>query len=82
MMTRKSHVRAALFVGVAASALAASQAFAQGSGGQPLEEVVVTATRQTDTVNRVPLSIAAVTQQTIDQQGLKQATDLVPPSPA
>jgi outer membrane receptor protein involved in Fe transport len=81
-MNRKSHVRAALFVGAAASALASGQAFAQqaaapSAGGQPLEEVVVTATRQTNTVNRVALSIAAVTQQTIDQQGLKQATDLV-----
>ena len=81
-MTRKSHVRAALFVSAAASALAAGQAFAQApapssGGGQALEEVVVTATRQTSTVNKVPLSIAAVTQQTIDQQGLKQATDLV-----
>jgi outer membrane receptor protein involved in Fe transport len=79
-MTRKSHVRAALFVGVAVSALATSQAFAQAaasSGGSALEEVVVTATRQSDSVNRVALSIAAVTQQTIDQQGLKQSTDLV-----
>jgi outer membrane receptor protein involved in Fe transport len=79
-MNRKSHVRATLLIGVAASALAAPQAFAQAassSGSQPLEEVVVTATRQTDTVNRVALSIAAVTQQTIDQQGLKQSTDLV-----
>lgn len=80
-MTRKSHVRAALLAGAGVSALAAGQAVAQApaqpSGGQALEEVVVTATRQTSSVNRVALSIAAVTQQSIDQQGLKQATDLV-----
>ncbi|HEY4029038.1 MAG TPA: TonB-dependent receptor [Caulobacteraceae bacterium] len=83
-MISKSHVRAALFAGAAASALAANQAYAQaasapaaGSNGSALEEVVVTATRQSNSVNRVALSIAAVTQQTIDQQGLKQSTDLV-----
>ena len=41
-----------------------------------LEEITVTATRQTDTVNRVPLSITAVTQDLVDQQGIKSAADL------
>ncbi len=41
-----------------------------------LGEVVVTATRQADTVNRVAMSIAAVTQTSLDQQGVKIATDL------
>ncbi|MGZ5985690.1 MAG: TonB-dependent receptor [Caulobacteraceae bacterium] len=81
-MNRKSYARAALFAGAAMSALTASEAYAQAAaqakpGGQALEEVVVTATRQTSSVNRVALSIAAVTQQSLDQQGLKQATDLV-----
>src|ERR1700748_1274116 len=52
-MNRKSHVRVALFAGAAVTALTASQAFAQApaassGGGQALEEVVVTATRQSD----------------------------------
>lgn len=84
-MIRKTHVRAALFAGVALSSLAATAALAQTSSAQTtsaqptqaLEEVVVTATRQSDSVNRVALSIAAVTQQTLDQQGIKQSTDLV-----
>jgi outer membrane receptor protein involved in Fe transport len=42
-----------------------------------LEEVVVTATRQTDTVNRVPLSVTAQTQKNLDQQGIRAITDLV-----
>ncbi len=57
----------------------ASQALAQaaaGTGAVGPEEVVVTATRQSDTVNRVPLSIVAVTQTTLDEQGIKVATDL------
>jgi outer membrane receptor protein involved in Fe transport len=47
-----------------------------GASDDLLGEVVVTATRQADTVNRVPLSIAAVTQKSLDQQGIKVATDL------
>jgi outer membrane receptor for ferrienterochelin and colicin len=41
-----------------------------------IEEVVVTATRQTSSVNRVAMSVAAVTQRTLDEQGIKNATDL------
>src|SRR5262245_27244527 len=50
-------------------------ASAQESSG--LEEVTVTATRTVDTVNRVPLSIQAVTQENLDRQGIKNAADLV-----
>ncbi|MGZ3346918.1 MAG: TonB-dependent receptor [Caulobacteraceae bacterium] len=58
--------------------LAAGPALAQAPAqGQALEEVVVTATRQTDTVNRVSLSVAAVTQKSLDVQGVKQAVDIV-----
>jgi outer membrane receptor protein involved in Fe transport len=49
---------------------------ATANSGSALEEVVVTATRQTNTVNRVALSIAAVTQKTLDQQGIKSAQDI------
>jgi outer membrane receptor protein involved in Fe transport len=41
-----------------------------------IEEVVVTATRQTNSVNRVAMSVAAVTQRTLDEQGIKQTQDL------
>jgi iron complex outermembrane receptor protein len=46
---------------------------AQSTG---IEEVVVTATRQSMNANRVPLSIAAVTQRSLDEQGIKSASDL------
>jgi outer membrane receptor protein involved in Fe transport len=71
--------RALLAYGVAAAALmSAPSAWAQAAAGavDSLEEVVVTATRQTDTVNRVPLSITAVTQRSLDQQGVKSVQDL------
>ena len=51
-------------------------AAAQTASTGGLEEITVTATRQSDTVNRVPLSITAVTQDLVDQQGVKSAADL------
>lgn len=42
-----------------------------------LQEVIVTATRQVETVNRVPISIQAVTQDNLDRQGIKNSADLV-----
>ncbi|MEP7243856.1 MAG: TonB-dependent receptor, partial [Gammaproteobacteria bacterium] len=42
-----------------------------------LEEVTVTATRKIETVNKVPLSIQAITQDGLDRQGIKNSADLV-----
>src|SRR4051812_48382871 len=60
---------------------AASGAFAQApvstAPATGLEELVVTASRQTSTVNKVPLSIAAFSQENLDQQGIKNAADIV-----
>ena len=47
-----------------------------------LGEVVVTATRQSDTVSRVPLSITAITQRSMDQQGIRNVSDLARTVPA
>jgi outer membrane receptor protein involved in Fe transport len=41
-----------------------------------LEEIVVTATRQSDVLNRVPLSVSAQTQKALDQQGIQTISDL------
>jgi len=60
----------------AVALIIAGQAGAQQSA-DVLEEVTVTATRQVDTVNRVPLSIQAVTQDNLDRQGIKNSADLV-----
>ena len=54
----------------------AGAALAQGADSNQLEEVVVTATRQADTVNRVPLSVSAQTQRNLDQQGIRNLNDL------
>ena len=92
-MTRSRGAIAGLFVTTAlASILSGQSAFAQGAqSAQPtthstdaqlLGDVVVTATRQADTVSRVPLSISAVTQQALDQQGIKNVNDLQRSVPA
>ncbi len=72
------------------SALAVTSAFAQNAsapGGQAgdastIGEVVVTATRQSSTVNKVALSITAVTQKALDQQGVKNAQDFARATPS
>ncbi|MGZ6013474.1 MAG: TonB-dependent receptor plug domain-containing protein, partial [Caulobacteraceae bacterium] len=80
MITR---LRATLFVstaltaaGLASAALAQAAAAPAVSNNQAIEEVVVTATRQTSTVNKVALSVSAVTQKALDQQGIRNVSDL------
>ncbi len=84
MMQGRFIARGRLLVSTALGmALLATGAMAQetqqtgpGAGDGLLSEVVVTATRQADTVSRVPLSITAVTQRALDQQGVTQLTEL------
>jgi len=75
-----TNLRAALLVSTAltVSGMAAG-AYAQTApkaNANALEEVVVTATRQTSTVNKVALSVSAVTQKSLDQQGIRNVQDL------
>ena len=88
-MKRKIKVFASLFLSTALgtiicgpAALAQNSASSTGATSDLLDAVVVTATRQSDTVNRVPLSVTAVTQKTLDQQGIKTITDLQSSVPA
>ena len=46
-----------------------------GAGG--LEEIVVTATRHEESLSKVPISITALTQDSIDQKGIKDFSDIV-----
>ncbi len=48
----------------------------QVQSNDALEEIVVTATRHSDPVNRVPLSVTAQTQEQLDQQGVQTIADL------
>ena len=74
-----------VFFGQAAMAQTAAQqnaASAAQGGSDLLADVVVTATRQSDTVSRVPLSVTAVSQKTLDQEGIKTVSDLQSTVPA
>jgi iron complex outermembrane recepter protein len=76
-----TNLRAMLLVSTALVASGtASAAFAQAAptttNSNAIEEVVVTATRQTSTVNKVALSVSAVTQKSLDQQGIRSVSDL------
>src|SRR5215469_13177772 len=57
---------------------ASAPAFAQEAAPQPkaLEEVVVTATRSASNVNRVAMAVSAVTQKSLEAQGIKDVNDL------
>ncbi len=48
---------------------------AAGSGA--LEEIVVTATRREESISKVPISITAMSQDMLDQKGIRDITELV-----
>lgn len=57
---------------------ASSAVHAQTGGASEgrLEEIIVTATKQEQSIDKVPLSITAVSQEKLDQQGIKSVQDL------
>src|ERR1700726_1638965 len=42
-----------------------------------LEEIVVTATRREESISKVPISITALSQEALDQRGIRDLTELV-----
>lgn len=54
-----------------------SVAYAQAASETELNEIIVTATRQSERLSRVPISVAAFTPETMDKFGVKQVDDLV-----
>jgi len=58
----------------ATDAVATAEA-APATGG--LEEIVVTATRREENISKVPISITALTQDDLDQKGIRDFTEMV-----
>ncbi|PZQ58211.1 MAG: TonB-dependent receptor, partial [Phenylobacterium zucineum] len=54
----------------------ASSASADDVAPTALEEIIVTATRSNQSLSKVPLSVAAYTQERIDRQGVKSVADI------
>jgi iron complex outermembrane recepter protein len=61
--------------GSQASSAADATGGAEQVGG--LEEIVVTATRREENLSKVPISISAYTQETMDNKGIKDFSDIV-----
>jgi iron complex outermembrane receptor protein len=53
-----------------------AQAQAQDQGLAALEEVIVTATRSDQALSRVPVSVAAFTQEALDNRGIRRIDDV------
>ena len=69
----------ALSGGAAGTALAQSTTTAEESAneGPGLQEIVVTATRREESLSKVPVSVSAYTQESLDDKGIKDMTELV-----
>ncbi len=65
---------------LATTAAGALDATATPESGTPgvvgLEEIVVTATRREESISRVPISITALSQEVIDQKGIRDFSDV------
>ncbi len=80
-MSRNFHAsgeRAAICCALLSVSLLAQQPVAAAEGDEGgLTEIVVTATRHEETISRVPLSISAFSQETMDLKGIKDINDVV-----
>jgi outer membrane receptor protein involved in Fe transport len=65
----------ACLAGVASAYDAAAATEPAATGG--LEEIVVTATRREESISKVPISITALSQDALDQRGIRDLTELV-----
>src|SRR5580704_17826750 len=57
-------------------AAAAEQTSTEPAVAPALEEIVVTATRREESISRVPISITAMSQEMLDQKGIKDFSDV------
>ncbi|MFN3815314.1 TonB-dependent receptor [Brevundimonas sp.] len=72
-------VKSALLAGAAVSALIAPAAVAQvsePSGATQVEEIIVTARRTEESLQRTPLSVSAFSEETLERLGAQDVTDL------
>src|SRR5438876_3908232 len=65
--------------GVAHAQTAAPQ---DGASGVALEEVLVTAQKRSETLISVPISITAMSQETLDREGIKDLNDIARNTPS
>jgi outer membrane receptor protein involved in Fe transport len=66
---------AGIVLGLGGSGSARAQAAAQ-PGASDLEEIVVTATRRSEALSKVPISVTAINQESLDARGMKDFQDI------
>ena len=71
----------ALIVGMGAPGLAQAQTARDEQTATTVDEIVVTATRTETRLDRVPLSITAMSQETMDRRGIRDIKDLAAQTP-
>ncbi len=85
MRTKTMPVAASLLVAGSLTASVAAGADAAGltspDNGTALQEVVVTATKQKQSIDKVPISITALTQDQMDRTGIRSVDDVVRQTP-
>jgi len=64
------------FMAGAGNALAQEQAPAAETSTGALQEVVVTATRREENLSKVPISVSALTQEALDDRGIKDFSEV------
>lgn len=57
------------------------QAATSSASGSPITEITVTATRQAQSISKVPISVTAFSQQQMDDRGIKTFADIVNMTP-
>jgi iron complex outermembrane recepter protein len=78
MINSKRRLVIALLACIPMVGRVAAQAVAEGeTGGSVLEEVTVTATRQEESLNRVPIDVSVETRDAMDLKGIKDFSEVV-----
>src|SRR5260370_38895724 len=71
----------ALLAGAPGASRAQEQAPGSEASGGPLQEVIVTATRRAEGLSKVPISVTALTHESLDDRGLKDFSEVAPLPP-
>src|SRR3982074_2229699 len=73
---RAPYAALALLACVPDASRAQEETEGRGATGGPLQEVIVTATRRAESLSRVPISVTALTQEGLDDRGVKDFSEV------
>ncbi|MEI8299927.1 MAG: TonB-dependent receptor plug domain-containing protein, partial [Pseudomonadota bacterium] len=76
LRTCVSGILALVAAGVPVAGHAEAPAGSAGASGGMLDDIVVTATRRQESIDRIPISVSAFSQDAMDQSGIKTVDDI------